>query len=98
MRTRRLEETSARVVVGITVRLFFAMSDSWALSQNICSTNKYDYLPRVRRVVVVLKKLNETAMGGTQLPRLGWKSLGLKNKSMFRRWTRGLRESKLDLS
>ena len=96
MRTRRLEETSARVVVGITVRLFFAMSDSWALSQNICSTN--DCLPRVRRVVVVLKKLNETAMGGTQLPRLGWKSLGLKNKSMFRRWTRGLRESKLDLS
>ena len=96
MRTRRLEETSARVVVGITVRLFFAMSDSWALSQNICSTN--DYLPRVRRVVVVLKKLNETAMGGTQLPRLGWKSLGLKNKSMFRRWTRGLKESKLDLS
>ena len=47
---------------------------------------------------MVLKKLNETAMGGTQLSRLGWKSLGLKNKSMFRRWTRGLRESKLDLT
>ena len=45
---------------------------------------------------MVLKKLNETAMGGTQLPRLGWKSLGLKNKSMFRRWTSGFRESKLD--